>query len=165
MEHANQKPSSSLFVVHAESDTLPKLRSLLGDMATIEELEGTDTALVRIKNGEEDPKSVWMKLIERVQNDECWVAPILIDTLSQEHFPTGDVSVRFDHIPTDQELDVFAQSHNLTLEGKNKYINQQAKFRPIQDRVAYLPDLVDSLAREKGVARAWANTLSRYSRQ
>jgi hypothetical protein len=164
MEHANQKPNSSLFVVHAESDTLPKLRRLLGDMATIEELEGTDTALVRIKDGEEDPKSVWMKLTERVRN-ECWLAPILIDTLSQEHFPTGDVSVRFDHVPTDQELNVFAQSHNLTLEGKNKYITQQAKFRPIQDRAAYLPDLIDSLASENGVARAWANTLSRYSRR
>lgn len=161
---AKQKPSSNCFVIQAESEVIPHLRSLLDDMATIEKVDGANIALVRIRDHKGDAKTVWRNLVERVR-DNHWVAPILLDPLSEEHVPTGDVSVRFDHVLTEQQINEFALSHGLVLEERNKYVDQQVRFKPKQLETTYLPDLVDSLTREKGVARAWANTLSRYTRR
>lgn len=159
-----QIPSAGSFVIKADSKGLPDaLRSLSG-LGAVEELEGSDLLLLRVGDASSDPKSAWQRILDRVRSAQ-WVAPLVLDDRSHPHFPTGDVTVRFDHAPSDSELEQFAAAHELRVQRRNEFVSEQVSFTPAQPRRTYLPELLQSLGGEKGVAAAWVNTLSRYRRR
>jgi len=107
-----------------------------------------------------DPKQAWQRLI---QSDAVeWAAPVLEDESAEEHVPTGEVTVRFAHRPSQKDLEQFASANGLTLRDRNEFVEEQAAFQVAQPRETYLPDLISKLSQRRGVTRAWANTLSRY---
>lgn len=88
--------------------------------------------------------------------------PVLRDRDGVAHYPTGEVTVRFAEAPSDERLRAFAQSQRVSLARRNALERRQATFAPAAPE--WLPDLVDRLAAAPGVARAWAVTLSRYTK-
>ncbi len=164
MVSAKQIPSAGTFVVKADSDVLADVRKSLAGLGTLEELEGSDLLLLRVGDAYPDPKSAWQRILDRAGSAQ-WVAPLLLDDRSHPHFPTGDVTVRFIRAPSEAELGQFAQAHGLHLRGRNEFISEQASFTLAHPRRTYLPDLLQFLGQEEGVAAAWANTLSHYRRK
>jgi hypothetical protein len=119
--------------------------------------------VLRVAGPPAGPKSVWQRILGQARAAE-WAAPVLLDDRNQPHFPTGDVTVRFTHAPSQTDLERFAKAHGLHLRGRNAFVPDQACFTPARPRGTYLPELLQSLADTQGVAAAWANTLSRYRR-
>jgi hypothetical protein len=100
----------------------------------------------------------------RSLGDDAEVLPVLRDRDGVAHYPTGEVTVRFDAAPSDTVLDAFARAQRLRLKRRNEFEARQAVFEPADAPPDWLPDIVARLARAPGVARAWANTASRYTR-
>jgi hypothetical protein len=161
---AQQVPSGDQFVVRAEPDSAPALTRRLAELGTVEELAGTDLLLVHVGEPTADPRSAWEKILDCADGAQ-WAAPVLMDEQGQPHLPTGEVSARFEHAPSQDDLLAFAGSYGLELRSRNEYVKEQATFRLTEPRTTYLPDLVRSIGNEKGIRTAWANTLTRYSRR
>jgi hypothetical protein len=97
--------------------------------------------------------------------DDAALFPVLYDPGGAPHYPTGEVTVRFDAAaPPDADLHRFCAAHGLRLLRRNEYAEEQVVCEPVAPAREFLPDLVARLATEPGVRRAWANTLSRYRR-
>jgi hypothetical protein len=122
----------------------------------------SDTWLWRTPPGR-DARGAWESAVRSLHGDDV-VLPLLRDRDGVAHYPTGEVTVRFDVAPGDDELRAFAREHRLTLERRNAYEPRQAVFAPAGPRSDWLPDVVARLAKAPGVARAWANTASSYTR-
>jgi len=88
--------------------------------------------------------------------------PLLRDRDGVAHYPTGEVTVRFDRSPADTALRAFAKAHRVRLARRNALEPRQAVFAPVAHE--WLPDVVARLAGAPGVARAWPVTVSRYER-
>jgi hypothetical protein len=163
MTQAKQVPSGDRFVVKVLPEALPDARSALAALGIVESLAGSDLLCLRVSSRFPDPKSAWQGILDRIRMAQ-WVAPLLLDDQSHPHFPTGDITVRFDHAPTEAELQRFAAKHGLRLRGRNEFVPEQVSFTPAEPRGTYLPDILQAISRGKGVAVAWANTRSRYRR-
>lgn len=161
--HSKQIPCPDAIVVKPDPEAIPAALSALADLGSVEMLQGSDLVLLRIGEAPADAKSAWRQVLARTR-DVKWAAPLLLDEQRESLFPTGDITVRFDHALSSQELESFAATHRLLLKARNKFVPEQASFCPAELRQAYLPELVESLNSEKVVAAAWANTLSRYRR-
>jgi hypothetical protein len=157
-----QSPSSDRFVVKLPEPSGEPRRSLetLGNSA---EIANSGLTLLHAVGCGADPRSTWCVILERVKAAE-WAAPVLVDEEQQSHFPTGDVTVRFDHVLSSQELERFGADHRLCLVSRNEFIPEQVSFRPKRPREEYLPDLVRAIAADQHVIAAWASTISRYRR-
>ena len=160
---AKQIPCADRFVVKARPDASAAVRRQLASVGAVEEIEGSDLLLLKLGEACPDPKAAWQRILSDMGSAQ-WVAPLLLDEQSQPHFPTGDITVRFDHAPSEKHLEAFAAAHGLRLRDRNEFVPEQAAFQPEEPRRTFLPDLVRALSDEKGVAAAWANTLSRYRR-
>lgn len=122
-----------------------------------------DLLLVRASHPSSDAKRAWQALLAHTPDIE-WAAPVLLDESREPHYPTGDVTVRFDHAPSDDELAAFARAHRLDRVRRNEFVATQVSCAPVDPRGTYLPDLVNALQGAPGVMVAWANTRSRYRR-
>lgn len=140
-----------------------QVRGELEQLGTVEELRGPDLLLVRLPRRSREPRRAWERVLERLQSAE-WVAPVLLDEAREPHFPTGEISVRFQLELEQVELERFAAAHGLRLRRRNEFVPEQAVFAPLEPRRMYLPDTLASLRAADDVAEAWANTLSRYQR-
>ena len=123
----------------------------------------TDDLVVVTAPGGQTHKEAWRKLLDE-HDDVAWVQPVLVDDDGHERYPTGELTLRFDEPPTDDELDEFARARHLRTARRNEYQPAQVVLAPEQPRDVYLPDLCEELGREQGVARAWLNTMSHYTR-
>jgi hypothetical protein len=155
-------PSSDRFVVKLPEPSAEPRRSLesLGDSA---EIANSGLTLLHAEGCSADPRSTWCIILERVASAE-WAAPVLVDEEQQSHFPTGDVTVRFDRVLSNQELERFGAEHRLCVVSRNEFVPEQASFRPKRPREEYLPDVVRAIAADQHVIAAWAATISRYRR-
>jgi len=160
---STQQPSSRRFLVHAEEAALETLASELPDGVESTPLADADGLVVELPDAGDDPRSTWQSLVERLATAD-WVSPIVVDGDDQPHLPTGEITVRFDRPPTDEELKGFADAQGLELSRRNEFIAEQASFRPRDRRLTYLPDVVDRLLEEQDVSKAWLNTRSQYRR-
>jgi hypothetical protein len=163
MGRAKQIPSAEAHVVKIAPARAKAARGALAALGRMDELPGSDLVVVRLAGAGADPKAAWHRILGGVPS-VAWAAPLLRDEEGQEHFPTGDVTVRFEHAPSAAALEQFARAHGLRIRGRNEFIAEQVVFTPAQPRRTYLPELVQSLGGADGVASAWANTLSRYRR-
>jgi hypothetical protein len=80
------------------------------------------------------------------------------------HFPTGEVSVRFNEPPSESELDQFAARFELRFVKGNEFVPAQIVFVRAHPMEVFLPELIERLARSDAVRAAWAITVSRYRR-
>lgn len=131
----------------------------LGDAETLT----PDLLLVRAPHPSRDAKRAWRALLARAPEVE-WAAPVLLDEAGEPHYPTGDVTVRFDHTPSDDELATFAHRHGLDRCRRNEFVATQMSCSPADARGTYLPELVSTLSDAPGVIAAWPGTRSRYRR-
>jgi hypothetical protein len=123
----------------------------------------TDDLLVITAPDGRANKESWRKLLDE-HEDAAWAQPVLVDDEGHERYPTGELTLRFDEPPTDEELRAFAHSRHLRTARRNTYQPAQVVLVPEQPRAVFLPELCDELERVPGVARAWLNTLSHYTR-
>jgi hypothetical protein len=137
-------------------------RRTFASRAAAEELTG-GLFVVRAPHPARDAKSAWRALLAQ-EPDVEWAAPVLLDESGEPHYPTGDVAVRFDHAPSDDELQAFARRHGLGACRRNEFVAAQVSCTPVDSRGIYLPELVTALQRAPGVVAAWASTRSRYRR-
>ena len=163
MVRARQIPSGEGFVVKVEPSAISDVRRSLAGLGTVENLAGSDLLLLRVPDATSDPRSAWQRILDQVRLAQ-WVAPLLLDEGSHPHYPTGDVTVRFDHVPSDTALEQFAAAHGLRVRARNEFVSEQVSFTLAAPRGTYLPDLLQAIGGGTGVAAAWANTLSRYRR-
>ncbi|HVJ73349.1 MAG TPA: hypothetical protein VNB03_04910 [Casimicrobiaceae bacterium] len=110
-----------------------------------------------------DPRGAWEAAVRSVHADDV-VLPVLRDQDGVAHYPTGEVTVRFEVAPSNADLDAFARAQRLRLKRRNAFESQQAVFEPADTPRDYLPDVVARVAKASGVLRAWANTASHYTR-
>jgi hypothetical protein len=159
-----QNPSKVLFVVLAPAGDRERVISQLRSIGEIQDLE-TDEGLllINVKKGSSDPRVTWEHISRKIGQSGT-VQPVLIDRQGQQHYPTGEVTVRFEQIPTDEELKGFADTHGLRLRNRNRYVPAQAILKPLRPSGVYLPDLVKELSGAENIKSAWANTLSHYER-
>src|SRR5262245_8169545 len=125
---AQQTPSGDQFVVRAEPEDAPSLSRRLEELGSVETLDGTDLLLLHVGEPAADPRRVWKRTLDRADRAE-WVAPVLIDEQGHPHLPTGEVSARFYHASSQDDLQAFAGSHGLELRSRNEYVKEQATFR------------------------------------
>lgn len=135
--------------------------TLLRDVKRL--VDSEDLWLAHITDGQSS-RAVWEKL-SRLMGRSAAVYPVLMDSDGVAHYPTGEVTLRFEKTPTPDEVMDFARAHGLRLLRGNEFAPQQFVFAPLDSVADFLPDLISRLARSAGVSSAWANTLSRYRRQ
>lgn len=108
-------------------------------------------------------KEAW-QTAARELGDETGLFPVLYDRDGLPHYPTGEVTVRFEATPSDSDLRRFCEEQHLCLLRRNEFVAQQVVFEPAALASEYLPDLVSRISAQAGVHAAWANTLSCYRR-
>jgi hypothetical protein len=155
-------PATDRFVVKLPGPAGEPRRSLeaLGSSADI---SNSGLTLLHAEDCGADPRSTWCVILDRVASAE-WAAPVLMDEEEQPHFPTGEVTVRFDRVCSEEDLEEFGSAHRLCVLSRNEFVPEQVSFRPRRPRDEYLPDLVRALADDPRVIAAWACTISRYRR-
>jgi len=158
-----QRPSNSLFVVHAKHNR-QQVQETLKDLGEVEELKGSDNLLlVHLPKKAAAAKKAWQSIRKKLGEDEA-VHPVLLDETGHHQYPTGEINVRFQSTPTDAQLKRFAASHRLRLHSRNEFVPQQAIFEPLKAGEQYVPELVEEISNDKNIQLAWANTLSRFER-
>ncbi|MEX2303504.1 MAG: hypothetical protein WD733_21360 [Bryobacterales bacterium] len=157
---SKQIPSSDTFLVRVSAGHEESAAKRLAALGTIQDAGDAGVVVQLNGSGASDPKSVWAELQKQV--DDAEVDPILLDETGVPHFPTGEVTVRFKHAPSDEFLSGFADKHGLKVRSRNEFVPAQVAFQ-VTTR-GYLPDLVESLRPAENVASAWANTKSYYRR-
>lgn len=160
MEEEPLEPAPGEFVLRvgaAADDVLGRARSL----GAVERLPGAPRlCLLRVK-GKASAKEAWQSTVQLL-DEGTPLFPVLYDRSGAPHYPSGEVTVRFEQVPSAAELRRFCNEHGLELLRRNEFVAQQVVCEPIARE--FLPDLVARLAAQPGVRRAWANTLSRYRR-
>lgn len=163
-----QDPSNHLLVVEAQSKE--EAASRLSSLGDLQPLEGSDRLmLLSIAPGSPDApdaldaETAWSRARELL-GEAGKVHPVLIDEMGHPHFPTGEISIRFNETPPDERLQEFAVEHGLRLRDRNEFVPQQAVFWPADPSASYLPKLVQDLAGKDDTKAVWANTLTRFQR-
>lgn len=134
------------------------------DLKSVAETERlTDDLVVVTTPQRRANKESWRKLLDENQ-DVDWAQPVLVDDDGHERYPTGELTVRFDEPPTDEQLQTFAESRSLRTARRNAYQPAQVVLVPAEPRGTFLPELCAELERTPGVTRAWLNSLSHYTR-
>jgi hypothetical protein len=156
------RPSAEEFVLRvAASDeaTLTRARRL----GPVERLgPARDLCLLRVPQ-RATPQATWAAVAKAIGGD-VELFPVLYDRDGASHYPTGELTVRFETAPDDASLARFCEAQRLRLLRRNAFVAQQVVCAPASASSGFLPDLVARVAAQPGVRRAWANTLSQYRR-
>lgn len=159
------EPSHDTFVVHAtDQSSMDDLKKRLNQLGSIEVMNGLEKGVIlRLPDADQKPRYNW-QAIRNLVGEDVGVHPVLLDPGGGPHYPTGRITVRFQHTPNEAEVEQFARAHNLETKSKNKFIPSQFIFEPNESANRYLPDVLDQVRAEESVKAAWANTLSQYER-
>ena len=149
-------------MLHARRDR-EDVRRELGQLGEVVELSGSDLLLLRLNKGSASAKAAWERIRKKLGEGES-VQPVLLDESGSPQYPTGEVVIRFREAPSAARLKEFAEAHGLRLRGRNEYVPQQAIFELSEEAGSYLPKVVEEVAGEEDVERAWANTLAHFER-
>jgi hypothetical protein len=156
------EPSNEEFVLRvdpADATALARARGL-GAMEQLESARGL--CLLRLPP-RTSSKDAWQAATQALGSGIA-LFPVLYDPTGVAHYPTGEVTVRFEKAPSDADLRHFCDAQGLRLLRRNEYVAQQVVCEAVAPGAEFLPDLVARVAAQPGVYRAWANTLSRYRR-
>jgi hypothetical protein len=153
-------PSADTFLVRTPKGGSEASSKRLASLGKVEPAESAGGVIVHLNSAAMDHKAAWQKLQDEVGEGE--VDPVLLDESGEPHYPTGDVTVRFEKAPTPEFLASFTKKYGLEVRSQNKYVAEQLAFTPAGRR--YLPELLDEIKQADNVASAWANTISPYRR-
>lgn len=161
----------------SDAETLEPARDefVLRALASREEVFALARRLGSVERIASAPELCLLRLTPEKTSRETWQAatraladaallPVLYDQDGMPHYPTGEVTIRFELAPSDSELRSFCDTHGLRLLRRNEYAEQQIVCEPLEAVHQFLPDLVAHLGSQPRVRRAWANTLSRFRR-
>jgi hypothetical protein len=155
------QPSGTRFVVKAPAPARSALSELIGDRGEVEPLGAEDLLEVRLNDADRDAEETWRDIVGAPVE---WAAPAVVDPNGALSYPTGELSVRFNEPPSDEQLERFASELGLLPGRRNEYVAEQAVFRPADPKATYLPAKVREIDQRADVSAAWPNTLSRYRR-
>lgn len=158
------EPSQDQFVITlADASDRGELESRASDMGSLEPLPGRDDMfLLRLRATPQRGRAAWQQL-RAVLGSRFPIDPVILDERGTPRYPTGRIGVRFKRAPERRELEEFAERMSLRLVDVNKYVAAQAVFEPTQ-QPRYLPDVVDAVASDERVDRAWPEALAAYRR-
>jgi hypothetical protein len=139
------------------------LLARLGRIGALERVGGAGAVLVLRLNAGSDAKAAW-QAAQRALGDAIALYPVLYDRDRAPHYPTGEVTIRFESQPSDADLGHFCGQQRLRLLRRNEFVGQQVVCEPVSAASEFLPELVGRLAGLPGVKAAWANTQSSYRR-
>ena len=117
-----------------------------------------------VESKADDPRALCQR-VNQVVGDEAVVAPLLTDEEGNRLFPTGQLQVRFERPPPEDQLKQVAERHKLDLAGRNKWAAQQAVFSIRPEDSRYLPDIAAELTKEEGVAAVWPDVKAAFRRE
>jgi hypothetical protein len=160
-------PSAELFVVQGVHEVSDTTADRLQHLGTVEEVQADSPSwLLRVGRVAPDSRGAWAWLRQRLAEvlQPLFAEPVLLDEKGEPHLPTGEVTLRFQDVPSDADLAAFAEANGLRLLARNPYVLEKAVYLLADPASTYIPDLVVQLRKQRGVASAWANTRSRYRR-
>lgn len=159
-----QIPSADLFIIHADDGNKDEVSRRLASLGIVQDLKGSDAQLLHfVGEKPEDSRTAWKHAQAKLGHIGN-IQPVLFDERGDPHYPTGEVSVRFDKPLSDEQLQRFATDYQLRLRRRNEYVPEQAVFYPAEPEKSYIPDLVQKIADAKDAKVVWANTSSHYER-
>jgi hypothetical protein len=164
---ARQYVDPSVFVIRRRSGSaIADRMDTLRELGNIVPLGGhADRCLLRVRSQSKDPKETWRRLRERL-GSEFDLEPALIDDRGRASYPTGTVTVRFEKVPTDDELNDCERQWSMRVKARNQYAPSQVTFEKTESVVhQYLPDVLESIQHDtKRVRAVWPETISKYLR-
>src|SRR5689334_7638977 len=122
-----QIPSECDFVIRLASDQQEEAQARLASFGTVEPLNAKDLYLLRVTHSKGDPETTWREVSERLKSADL-IQPVLIDERDYPHYPTGEITVRFNEALSDAQLAEFATAHKLRLLRRNEFVAEQAIF-------------------------------------
>ena len=159
---STQTPSPNRLVVQVQRNE-EDIGRKLGELGELQKLKGSDGLLLLQVDEKSGLKGAWDRA-RKMLGANGTVQPVLLHEDGSEHYPTGQITVRFKTNPSDATLERFAAEHSLRLCNRNEYVPQQVVLEPLGPSEPYIPDLVEKIQSSKDVQMTWANTLSRYTR-
>jgi hypothetical protein len=157
------EPATDRFVIRAP-DWTGRIPDAVAALGTVEKL-GTTEPLYLLKLTARQPARDAWAAVEQALGGKRAAYPALLDGGGSLHYPTGEVTVRFEQTPSLDDLKAFGAEHHLELRRGNEFSHQQFVYAPRDPAAEFLPDLIARLAVQPGVRSAWANTLSAYRRR
>ena len=121
-------PAADEFVVQSPASSKSAL-DRLRDLGKVERIDAAEPLLVLKVAGAKRAKDAWAAAAAKL--GETRLFPVLYDSEGAPHYPTGEVTVRFDAAPSDADLRRFGDSHKLRLLRRNEFAPQQAVFEPV----------------------------------
>ncbi len=155
-------PAADEFVLRGEPPPA-KLLAQLDRIGSVQRVGAAGAVLVLRLEAGGDAKAAW-RAAQRALGDAMAAYPVLYDRDRAPHYPTGEVTVRFESTPSETDLGNFCGQQRLRLLRRNEFVGQQVVCAPVSATNEFLPDLVCRLAGLPGVEAAWANTQSSYRR-
>ncbi len=120
--------------------------------------------LVRVAGSAKSQRRAWNALRKEL-GEEFSVIPALGDANAGYSYPTGYLSLRFEDGATREQLQNVARHHNLKLIRREQFTQKQALFKPENAAEAFLPSLIDKIAKDKTVDDVWLDAESVYQRR
>lgn len=155
-------PAPDEFVLRGAPPS-PTLRAQLGRLGVLRPVDAAGAVLVLRLAAGGGAKAAW-QAAQRALGGALAAYPVLYDRDRAPHYPTGEVTIRFESAPSDAELGSFCGQQQLRLLRRNAFVAQQIVCEPASAADEFLPELVRRLADLPGVSAAWANTQSSYRR-
>lgn len=134
----------------------------LGPALPVQPLAGARRAWVTEAQAN-SAQAAWQDLQRRL-GDQFQALPVLNDPDSGERYPTGRIGVRFRAPVSDTQLQQLAQAAGAQLLHRTARTDRQAVFAATHPVAQYLPALVQRLAEDDSVDRAWLDAESAYRR-
>ena len=134
----------------------------LGPALPVQPLAGARNAWVTEARGH-SIETAWRKL-QRQLGGQFQALPVLSDPDSGERYPTGRIGVRFRAPVSDTQLQHLATAAGAQLLHRTPRTDRQAVFTATDPAAQYAPALVERLAEDDSVDRAWLDAESAYRR-
>jgi hypothetical protein len=122
-----------------------------------------DGKILLLHFSSDDPRSTWRQL-SRLMPAGDRVFPVIFDRNENPLYPTGELVVRFIASPSEGEIQIFAERHNLKFLRVNPWIDSQVVFIQDDPSSNFILDVLTELERASGVQAAWLQTEAKYDR-
>ena len=144
---------------------LTGLMSELSELGDIETLPNHPGLLVlKLKATiADDIKNTWQHLQEQL-GDDIDIYPVIVDERGMKKYALGSIVVRFDESMSDEQIQNWAQEHQLVMIKRNEYVPEQVSFRLHKSSGQFLPEVLKTFSNKTGI-HYWLDTLSSYTRE
>jgi hypothetical protein len=162
--------NARLFVVRPASASVPSPAATLSRLkderrlVDVARLKGSRRGwVVQVPQTAKPERQVWNDL-RKALGEDFNVIPALGDERGGYRYPTGYLSLRFESGATPEALRQIARQHHLKFVRREQFTDKQALFKPEKGGQAFLPALLEKIARDKSVDDVWLDAESVYHR-